>query len=289
MHSDTILESLTLESLDNNLYQSVKPLWHPLRNRGIYGGALIAQALSAAVKTVPDNLHVHCLQANFVKPYASIHIPNNRGNSSIPIIYSVEATHDGRSFAIRTVRSFQTGKVIVLLTASFHSTEAASVSHNMPSPIALVPAPEAIEAKHPEADAKAIYHEIIKTSEISETETRVNPTISWARDNGLQFLQSLSKEFRSRPIDFRYVSNGQMRSRSLGEPTDYRQYVWFRANGCIPDDRITNSIVLAYASDHDLINTALRAHEKTQESDINVMVSLNHIVYFHQVILQEFD
>ena len=59
-------ESLALELIDTNLYRSTKPLWQPPGARGIFGGAVIAQALSAAMKTVDPSLHVHSLHSYFV-------------------------------------------------------------------------------------------------------------------------------------------------------------------------------------------------------------------------------
>lgn len=61
--------SLALELIDTNIYRSTKLLWHPPGARGIFGGAVIAQALSAAMKTVDPVLHVHSLHSYFVLAY----------------------------------------------------------------------------------------------------------------------------------------------------------------------------------------------------------------------------
>ena len=67
-------------------------------------------------------------------------------------------------------------------------------------------------------------------------------------------------------------------------PTEYRQWVWFKANGAISDDPRTHAVALAYASDHHLLGTSIRAHDhKWDIADMSVMVSLDHIVYFHDV------
>jgi acyl-CoA thioesterase II len=62
-------DSLALELIDANLYRSTRPLWHPPGARGIFGGAVIAQALSAALKTVDSKLQVHSLHSYFVLAY----------------------------------------------------------------------------------------------------------------------------------------------------------------------------------------------------------------------------
>lgn len=59
-------DALALELIDKNLYRSTKPLWHPPNARGIFGGAVIAQALSAAMQTVDPGLKVHSLHSYFV-------------------------------------------------------------------------------------------------------------------------------------------------------------------------------------------------------------------------------
>jgi acyl-CoA thioesterase II len=62
-------DALALELIDKNLYRSTKPLWHPPNARGIFGGAVIAQALSAAMQTVDPALRVHSLHSYFVLGY----------------------------------------------------------------------------------------------------------------------------------------------------------------------------------------------------------------------------
>jgi len=69
--SHRLEENLALELIDKNLYRSTRKLWHPPMARGIFGGAVIAQALSAALKTVDSSLHVHSLHSYFVLAYDS--------------------------------------------------------------------------------------------------------------------------------------------------------------------------------------------------------------------------
>jgi hypothetical protein len=59
---------LALEPAPPNAFRSTKPLWTPEGNKGIFGGALSAQALNAAMQTVDVNLHVHSLHAYFISP-----------------------------------------------------------------------------------------------------------------------------------------------------------------------------------------------------------------------------
>jgi acyl-CoA thioesterase II len=195
----------------------------------------------------------------------------------------VEIVRNGRSFATRTVRSLQRGAVIFVLTASFQRHEPSPIAHGKPSAVNFDPPPESIHAPTPDEYAQTIYQRIVKTSE--SPKKKVSPIVARARENGEEFVRSLSEEFAHRPIDFRYVSKKDVKTGARpSQPTEYRQYVWFKANGAISNDPRTHAIALAYASDHNLLSTSIRAHdEKWDISDINVMVSLDHIIYFHDV------
>ena len=94
-----------------------RELWHPPGARGVFGGAVIAQCLAAAQRTVPPpsaaNNHavflIHSMHCYFVLA----------GDSSIPILYHVERVREGKSFLTRTVQARQKGKCIFTTTASF--------------------------------------------------------------------------------------------------------------------------------------------------------------------------
>lgn len=106
---ENVLELTQLVDIDANLYTNTRQLWHPAGARGIYGGAVIAQCLSAAQRTVPDNFTIHSMHCYFVLA----------GNAEIPIIYHVEHVRDGKSFVTRTVQARQRAKPIFTTTMSF--------------------------------------------------------------------------------------------------------------------------------------------------------------------------
>ncbi|KAF2143294.1 uncharacterized protein K452DRAFT_286121 [Aplosporella prunicola CBS 121167] len=110
---ENVLELTQLSDIDPDLFTNTQPLWHPPGARGVYGGAIIAQCLSAAQRTVPDNFSVHSMHCYFVLA----------GDSEIPVIYHVEHVREGRSFATRTVQARQRGKVIFTTTLSFVRTD----------------------------------------------------------------------------------------------------------------------------------------------------------------------
>lgn len=106
---ENLLELTQLSDIDPDLFTNTRPLWHPPGARGIFGGAAIAQCLSAAQRTVDRDFTVHSMHCYFVLA----------GNSDIPLIYHVERVRSGKSFATRTVQARQRGKVIFTTTLSF--------------------------------------------------------------------------------------------------------------------------------------------------------------------------
>jgi acyl-CoA thioesterase II len=96
----------------------------------VYGGQVVAQALVAAVRTVPER-PPHSLHAYFLLG----------GNPAEPILFEVERVRDGRSFSTRRVKAIQRGEPIFVLSVSFHSAEDGP-EHQAPAPAA--PPPEQI-------------------------------------------------------------------------------------------------------------------------------------------------
>ncbi|KAH9872212.1 hypothetical protein IAQ61_005047 [Plenodomus lingam] len=124
---ENVLELTQLHDIDPDLFTNTRPMWHPPGARGIFGGAAIAQTLSAAQKTVDQDFTVHSMHCYFVLA----------GNAEIPIIYHVERVRSGKSFATRTVQARQRGKVIFTTTMSFvrqNSGGKDKVEHAYPMP-----------------------------------------------------------------------------------------------------------------------------------------------------------
>jgi acyl-CoA thioesterase-2 len=108
---DAVLEALTLEPIEVNLFRGQTPEGERGHMR-IYGGQVIAQALAAAYQTVEGRL-CHSLQAYFIRP----------GDPKAPVLYEVERSREGRSFTTRRVIAIQHGEQILNLAASFHTAE----------------------------------------------------------------------------------------------------------------------------------------------------------------------
>jgi acyl-CoA thioesterase 8 len=134
---ESILSLLPLTDIGPDIYTNARPLWHPPGARGIFGGAAIAQCLAAAQATIPPDFTIHSMHCYFVLA----------GNSSIPILYHVERVRDGKSFATRTVQARQRGKPIFTTTMSFAREGSGGrpgnlVEHQVPMPKDVVPPPD---------------------------------------------------------------------------------------------------------------------------------------------------
>ena len=95
----------------------------------VYGGQVLAQALTAAVRTVPAERSAHSLHAYFLLP----------GDPKVPIVYEVERIRDGGSFTTRRVKGIQHGRAMFAMSISFQKAEA-GFDHQSQMP--KVPLPE---------------------------------------------------------------------------------------------------------------------------------------------------
>lgn len=124
-----ILDLLNVERIEQNLYRGRN---HDTEH--VFGGQVLAQAITAAYRTVDRALSLHSLHAYFLRP----------GDWKIPILYEVDRIRDGRSFATRRVVAVQHGRAIFTLASSWQKLEA-GVEHALPMPD--VPPPEALRGE----------------------------------------------------------------------------------------------------------------------------------------------
>ncbi|HET9232403.1 MAG TPA: acyl-CoA thioesterase II [Vitreimonas sp.] len=106
---DTLIDTLTLEPIEENLFRGHSP---PEERQRIFGGQVVAQALTAAYKTV-DARVCHSLQSYFIRP----------GDPTRPVLYQVERSRDGHSFTTRRVLAIQKGEQIFNMACSFQVPE----------------------------------------------------------------------------------------------------------------------------------------------------------------------
>jgi acyl-CoA thioesterase-2 len=130
-----LLDLLDIEELDINLYRGRN------EDRGdwpaLFGGQVLAQALMAAARTVPDGRAPHSLHGYFLRP----------GRHDRPVILQVSRDRDGRSFSARHVVALQRNEVILSMSASFHSgAESVEYVHDPTAPTA---GPDDLEESYP--------------------------------------------------------------------------------------------------------------------------------------------
>ncbi|KAG6080864.1 hypothetical protein E4U16_008094 [Claviceps sp. LM84 group G4] len=106
---ENILQVTPVSVLGPDIFTNTRKAWVPSGARGIYGGAVIAQCLAAAQKTVPEGFLPHSCHCYFLLA----------GSGSVPILFHVERVRDGRSYVTRTVQARQRGKCIFTTTISF--------------------------------------------------------------------------------------------------------------------------------------------------------------------------
>ncbi len=105
-----LLDVLTLEPVaeDRFLGQNMHP-----RGFRIYGGQVLAQALSAAQQTVSPDRTVHSQHAYFLR----------EGKCAMPVTYAVERARDGGSFSSRRVVALQDERPILVSSMSFQTAD----------------------------------------------------------------------------------------------------------------------------------------------------------------------
>lgn len=233
---DALLALFDLERIEENIFRGEN---RNVGSRRVFGGQVLAQALTAAARTVEPERIAHSVHAYFILP----------GDLAAPIVYDVDRIRDGGSFTTRRVRAIQHGRPIFNLSASFHIEEPGA-EHQTDAPAGL-PGPDALPS---ELDLlHAVAHLIPE---------ELRPVLT-----------------QERPFDFRPADPVNPLA---PEPKPPRHAVWLRTVADLPDDPTTHRACLAYASDHGLLQVALRPHALSWlHPDVQV-ASLDHALWFHR-------
>ena len=105
----SLLDSLVLRLTDKPDTYISTTLWKPHGARGVFGGHVIALALVAAGKTVPEGMGLHSQHCYFILP----------AKSEVDIEFQVERLRDGKSYGTRLVRAVQGRRAVFVLAASY--------------------------------------------------------------------------------------------------------------------------------------------------------------------------
>ncbi|MBI1200606.1 MAG: acyl-CoA thioesterase II [Phenylobacterium sp.] len=231
---ETLVETLQLERIEENLFRGTSPDTQPGR---IFGGQVIAQSLLAAYETVETRV-CHSLHCYFIRP----------GDPTTPIVFEVDRSRDGGSFTTRRVVAIQRGKQIFNLAASFKDAEE-GFRHQAPMP----PGPHWRDLP----DQREVLAELMKD----------------APEEAKRWLK------RPMPIEMR---SQDARTYWMSGPKDPVAQNWFRCSTPIGDDAHMHQVILAYASDMNLLSTAMRPHGVHWQTPGFQSASLDHAMWFHQ-------
>lgn len=124
-HVAAFLDILDLEPLEINLFRGRSA--SPDGGR-VFGGQVLAQALVAARRTVPEDRVAHSLHGYFLLG----------GDPKVPIVFDVDRIRDGRSFTTRRVVAIQHGRAIFSMSVSYQ-VEEAGFEHQSAMPDVLMP------------------------------------------------------------------------------------------------------------------------------------------------------
>lgn len=202
----------------------------------VFGGQVLAQALVAAQRTLPDDRSVHSMHAYFLRP----------GDIDLPITFSVDRIHDGRSFSTRRTQAYQDGVPILSAIASFQDNDE-GLDHQVEMPKDL-PEPESLPTT---AESLAsVDHPVARY---------------WASE---------------RPFDMRYVPSPIFISVEGAHVA--HQAVWLKSVGPMPDDMNLHRAALAYASDYSILESIMRRHGLAWATPGVKVASLDHAMWWHR-------
>ena len=201
----------------------------------VFGGQVLGQSLMAAQRTIADDRFVHSLHGYFLRP----------GDIRLPITFSVDRIHDGRSFSTRRSQAYQEGQPIFSMIASFQ-TDDDGLDHQVEMPADL-PRPEDL----PTASERVGDYE--------------NP---------------LGRLFEERAFDIRHVEDPVFLS--ADGPRVAHQAVWLKTVGPLPDDPDIHRAAMAYSSDYALLEPILRRHGVPWATEGLKIASLDHAMWFHR-------
>lgn len=208
--------------------------WQPLGR--VFGGQVLAQSLLAAMRTVDDDRFIHSMHGYFLRP----------GDVTLPITFSVDRIHDGRSFSTRRTQAYQKGVPILSLIASFQDDDE-GLEHQTPMPEGI-PDPETLPSAA--ESLEGVDHPIAHY---------------WATERAFDMRHVPSPIYFS--VEGAHVPH---------------QAVWIKAIGPMPDDPNLHRAALAYASDYSILEPIMRAHGVAWGTPGLKAASLDHAMWWHR-------
>ncbi len=238
-----LLDTLTLEKIDENIYRGQTP---KSSNKRVFGGQVFAQAMRAAQDTVPEDRMVHSQHAYFLRP----------GDPSVPILYQVDGIRNGGSFTTRRVVGSQRGKAIFNTEMSFQVVEE-GLNHQADMPDC--PGPEGLENDNDRWNKLIAEHSKATAKSAAEHRPSLRPIEMHSID----------------PIDYANPTSRKP------EQQVWIKASGSVAELALHDDQPLHHAILAYASDFSLMGTSLLPHGVSIMSPKLQLASLDHCIWFH--------
>lgn len=170
------------------------------------------------------------------------------GDPARAVIYDVDLIREGKSFVTRRVVARQHGAAIFTCQLSYQKTEP-GFDHQKPMPQTVSPEGLPTDA---ELFAAAMF------------------------DSGMPPESKLSPNW---PIEYRQVEPVDLVNPGRHAP---ECLVWFRTVDPIPDEFPLHQQLLAFASDHNILVTALRPHGVSLATPGMQIATLDHAIWFHR-------
>ena len=234
---DDLFNILHLDQIESYSFSGISS---SVGSPNVFGGQVLAQALNAAYRTITNGRILHSMHSYFLEA----------GDLKLPIKYEVGIMRDGGSFSVRRVTASQNGKLIFILSASFHKKE------------------------------QGYNHQIDMKAGIKQPEE----LMSW--DDMLeQFSETLPRKTKAfleipRPVSFKPTQIA-----NPFEKKDLPPYmdVWFKVKGDTSGfDLPIKQQILTYISDYNILAVALHRHSSKAHWGNTQTASLDHSMWYYR-------
>jgi len=128
----TLLEALELTDPAARTTEDIvvgRPMRTP--HKRVFGGQVLAQALLAAGRTVPEGRELHSMHGYFLRA----------GSIEENLTFGIDRLYDGRSFSTRRTQVFQSARPIFSMISSFQQPDP-GLDHQADIDLRRIPAPE---------------------------------------------------------------------------------------------------------------------------------------------------
>lgn len=171
------------------------------------------------------------------------------GDIDVPIVYEVDTIRNGGSFTTRRVVAIQKGRAIFNMSASFQLKQE-GFDHQVRMPNVLPP--------------EVLLPDIEQIKDLKKTAPTLHKRMSYAHPNAIEF----------RPVEKPDPTNP-----NPGRP--YR-HIWMKAKEKTALSLPMQHQILAYASDYNLLTTAILPHRGNVNRAKMFFASLDHAIWFHR-------